>query len=102
MADEAPQVSPRLPGMTSGLDDAGRPWLRIADIELLDFIEDHLVERHDLDVLWSRTIAAADGTEAHELTFAPGTTERLRRALSELDPGELKWILSLNARPGTP
>lgn len=74
----------------------GHVVLIVEDTEVFDFVEDILIEQHDLNYAYLET-KKANGLETYTLHFpAINDPTRLQAAVDAIDPNELQRIWNLN------
>ena len=79
----------------TGIDERGQAWVQVDDAELFDYVEDVLVEQHDLQHLWCHS-SNDSGRSSFTMTFHGDLMPRIQAALASLDPEEIRRIYLLN------
>lgn len=88
------------PSIVVGIDATKqRPFVQVRDTELFDFIEDFLIEEHDIEYLWLEETSEADKANEtlYTMYFETGLLEKLCTALESLEPKLIEQILERNS-----
>lgn len=78
------------------MDEEGRAWVEVDDTELFDFVEDLLIEDHDLDYLWVGTREEPGCPTCYTMTFEGDLLSKIQAALATIDATQAHEIYVLN------
>ena len=86
----------KIPHIQINKTDEGLLTVTVKDYELFDYVEDHLIENHDLEYDYSLE-SEKNGVSAYTMYFPKGTPEnKIKKALNELSHAEIERIFKLN------
>lgn len=81
------------PSIVVGIDATKqRPFVQVRDTELFDFIEDFLIEEHDIEYLWLEETSEANEA-LYTMFFDVGLFAEIQAALSLLEKETVEQIL---------